>query len=113
MEFSSSGKIIFQSHSNDMHQSGDNGKGKFLSISEKDALDDLNTSKSFIGNATIFCYPFGHYNDKCVEILKKAGFELAFTTEYARVRPGQNPYELGRIRVSKGDSLQSFIQRVS
>ncbi|MBQ3409187.1 MAG: DUF5011 domain-containing protein [Clostridia bacterium] len=112
-EFSSSGKIIFQSHSNDMHQSGDNGKGKFLSISEKDALDDLNTSKSFIGNATVFCYPFGHYNDKCVEILKKAGFELAFTTEYARVRPGQNPYELSRIRMSKGDSLQSFIQRVS
>ena len=111
--YSSSGKIIFQSHSNAMHESGNNGKGKFLSISEKDALEDLNTSKSFIGNPTVFCYPFGHYNDKCVEILKKAGFELAFTTEYARTRPGQNPYELGRIRMSKGDSLKSFIQRVS
>lgn len=112
-EHSASGKVIFQSHSNDMHKSGDNGKGKFLSISEKDALEDLNASKTFIGNATVFCYPFGHYNDKCVDILKKAGFELAFTTEYARVRPGQNQYELGRIRMSKGDSLKSFIQRVS
>lgn len=112
-QYSSSGKIIFQSHSNAMHESGSNGKGKFLTMSEKDALDDLNASKSFIGNATVFCYPFGHYNDKCVEILKKAGFELAFTTEYARVRPGQNQYELGRIRMSKGDSIKSFIQRVS
>ena len=111
--FAESGKIIFQSHSNDMHSSGDNGKGKFLSISEDDAIADLNTSKSFIGNCTVFCYPFGHYNDKCVEILKKAGFNLAFTTDYSRVRPGNNPYELGRIRMSKGDSLKSFIQRVS
>lgn len=112
-QFSSSGKIIFQSHSNDMHQSGDNGKGKFLSISENDAIDDLNTSKTFIGNSTVFCYPFGDYNDKCVEILKKSGFNLGFTTEYARVRPGNNPYELGRIRMTKGDSLKTFIQRVS
>ena len=112
-QFSASGKINFQSHSNDMHSSGDNGKGKFLSISEDDAMADLNASKSFIGDCTVFCYPFGHYNDKCVETLKKAGFTLAFTTEYSRVRPGQKQYELGRIRMSKGDSLKTFIQRVS
>jgi len=112
-QYSASGKINFQSHSNDMHSSGDNGKGKFLSISEKDALDDLSTSKKFIGDCTIFCYPFGHYNDKCVETLKKAGFTLAFTTEFSRVRPGNNPYELGRIRMSKGISLDTFKQKVS
>ncbi len=108
-----SDKVIFQSHSHDMHKSGSNDKGRFLTMSEKDALDDLSSSKSFIGNATIFCYPFGHYNDKCVEILKKAEYNLAFTTEYARVRPGDNPYELGRIRMSKGDKIDSFIKRVS
>ena len=112
-QYSASGKIIFQSHSNAMHESGSNGKGKFLSLPEKDALDDLNKSKSFIGNSTVFCYPFGHYNDNCIELLKKAGFELAFTTEYSRVRPGQNQYALGRIRMSKGDSIKAFIQRVS
>ena len=54
------------------------------------------------------------YEDhKCVETLKKVGFTLAFTTEYSRVRPGQKQYELGRIRMSKGDSLKTFIQRVS
>lgn len=108
-----SDKIIFQSHSHDMHKSGSDNKGKFLTMSENDAINDLNTSKSFIGNATVFCYPFGHFNDKCVQALKKAEYLLAFTTEYARVRPGDNLYELSRIRMSKGDSLESFKKRVS
>lgn len=106
-------KIIFQSHSNDMHRAGSDGKGRFLTISEKEALDDLETSKTFIGDATVFCYPFGHFTKKCEEILKKAKYDLAFTTAYGRIRPGDNPYELSRIRMSKGDSLTSFIKRVS
>lgn len=108
-----SNKIIFQSHSHDMHKSGSDGKGKFLTMSENDALADLKTSKDFIGNATVFCYPFGHFNEKCEKILEKAGYNMAFTTAYGRVRPGDKPYELSRIRMSKGDSLDSFIKRVS
>ncbi|MBP3708189.1 MAG: DUF5011 domain-containing protein [Clostridia bacterium] len=106
-------KILFQSHSNDMHRSGNDGKGRFLTLSEEDALNDVKTSQSFIGNANIFCYPYGHYNDKCIEVLKKANFSLAFTTKYSRVRPGDNPYELGRIRMSDGDKIESFKKRVS
>lgn len=106
-------KILFESHSNDMHEAGSDGKGKFLTLSEEDALNDVKTSQSFIGNANIFCYPFGHYNDKCIEILKKANFSLAFTTEYSRVRPGDNSYKLSRIRMSDGDKLETFIKKVS
>lgn len=108
-----SNKVIFQSHSHDMHKAGSDGNGRFLTISEKDALDDLSTSKSFIGNSNVFCYPYGDYNDKCIEILKKSEFTLAFTTEYSRIRPGDNPYKLGRIRMSKEDSLESFKKKVS
>lgn len=107
-----SNKIIFESHSHDMHRAGSDGKGRFLTISEEDALADLATSKSFIGNATVFCYPFGHYNKKCEDILKKANYNLAFTTAYGRVRPGDNPYELSRIRMTKGDSISTFEKRV-
>ena len=106
-------KINFQSHSHDMHKSGSDGKGKFLTLSENDALADLKASKDFIGNATVFCYPFGHFNEKCEKTLEKAGYTMAFTTAYGRVRPGDKLYELSRIRMSKGDSLESFTKRVS
>ncbi|MBP3502442.1 MAG: DUF5011 domain-containing protein [Clostridia bacterium] len=108
-----SNKIIFESHSHDMHSSGSDGKGKFLTLSHDKAYSDVTTSKSFIGNSTVFCYPFGHYNDSCVQVLKDAGYNLAFTTKYGRVRPGDKPYELSRIRMSKGDSLKTFITKVS
>ncbi len=106
-------KIIFESHSNDMHKAGSDGKGAFLTMPEDDAYSDVTKSQSFIGNATIFCYPFGHYNDKCEKILKRANYNLAFTTTYGRVRPGDNVYELCRIRMTKGDTLNTFIKRVS
>ena len=60
----------------------------------------------------VFCYPFGHYNDACYKILKDSGYTLAFTTKYGRARPGDNCYALSRIRMSKGDSLKSFISKV-
>lgn len=108
-----SNKIIFGSHSNDMHRSGTDGKGRFLTLSHDEAYLDVTTSQSFIGNATVFCYPFGHYNDSCIQVLKDANYELAFTTAYGRVRPGDDLYKLSRIRMSKGDSLNAFIRKVS
>lgn len=108
-----SNKIIFESHSHDMHRAGTDGKGRILTLSYDEACKDVKTSQSFIGNATVFCYPFGHYNDACYKILKDSGYTLAFTTKYGRVRPGDNCYALSRIRMSKGDSLKSFISKVN
>lgn len=106
-------KIIFASHSNDMHKSGSNGNGAFLTMSHDDALADVKESKKIIGDTTVFSYPFGDYSDACEKILQEAGFELAFTKNYSRVRPGDNAYALGRIKISKGETLDTFIQRVS
>ena len=96
-----------------MHKSGSNGDGAFLTMSHDDALADVKESKKIIGDTTVFSYPFGDYSDSCEKILQEAGFELAFTKNYSRVRPGDNPYALGRIKISKGETIDSFMQRVS
>lgn len=106
-------KITFESHSHDLHKYGSNGNGAFLTISHDEALSDVKTSKEFLGKSTIFSYPYGQYSDACEKILQEAGYELALTKEYLRARPGDNPYEIGRIKIEKGISLDSFIQRVS
>ena len=105
----SSNKVQFQSHSHNMHIGGSDGKGKILTISHDAGVADLNQSKSIIGeNCTVFCYPFGHYNDNAIKILKDAGFKLAFTTKGGRVYKGSDKYALPRVRMSKGVSLSSF-----
>ncbi len=105
--------VDLQSHSHNMHIAGSDGKGAILTLSYEDACNDLNTSRSIIGeNCIVFCYPFGHFNDKAKQTLKDCKYTLAFTTKYGRVSPGMNCYELPRIRMSEGDSLQSFISKV-
>ncbi|MCI8482169.1 MAG: polysaccharide deacetylase family protein [Clostridia bacterium] len=103
-----SSHLDFQSHSHDMHRAGANGKGRFVNLSYKEALEDVTKSKNIIGNSTIFCYPFGHYNDNTIKVLKDAGYRLAFTTKGGRVYKGTNKFALPRVRMSKGISLSSF-----
>lgn len=104
--------LDFQSHSHDMHRAGDNGKGRFVNLSYKEALKDVTNSKNIIGNCTVFCYPFGHYNDNAIKILKDAGYKLAFTTQAGRVYPGQNKFALPRVRMSRGISMKAFEEAV-
>ncbi len=105
--------VDLQSHSHDMHKAGKDGKGAFLTMSYEDACTDLNTSRSILGNpCTVFCYPFGHFNENCKKILKDCNYSLAFTTAGGRVFPGSDVYELPRVRMSKGVSLNSFISKV-
>ncbi|MBO5478957.1 MAG: DUF5011 domain-containing protein [Clostridia bacterium] len=104
-----SSHLEFQSHSHDMHRAGANGKGRFVNISYEEAVKDVLESRKFIGdNCTIFCYPFGHYNDNAIKVLKDTGFKLAFTTKGGRVYKGANKYTLPRVRMSNGVSLSSF-----
>lgn len=107
-----SSHLDFESHSHDMHKAGANGKGRFVNLSYKEALEDVTKSKNIIGNCSVFCYPFGHYNDTAKKVLKDAGYKLAFTTKGGRVYPGQDQYALPRVRVSKGISLSAFKETV-
>lgn len=106
-------KVDFQSHSHNMHKAGKDGKGIFLTLSYNKAYEDVKKSQEIIGDATVFCYPFGHYNQTTKKILKEAGYILAFTTKGGRVYPGMDPYTLPRTRMSKGDSLNTFKERVN
>ncbi len=103
-----SSKLDFQSHSHDMHRAGANGKGRFVNLSYQDGIKDVTTSKNIIGNCTVFCYPFGHYNDTTKKVLKDAGYKLAFTTKNGRVYSGADKYQLPRVRMSKGITLSAF-----
>lgn len=74
--------ISYQSHSDSMHEGGANGKGVMLSWSFDKIVDDLKKSNQILGgDATIFCYPFGQYNDTDIRALKSSGYKLAFTTQ--------------------------------
>ncbi len=105
--------VIWESHSVNMHQAGANGKGRMVNWTHDQILEDLNKSSEMLGNANIFCYPFGHYNDTAISALKDSPFIMAFTVEGGRVKAGDDKYKLPRVRVSDGNSLEYFIRSIT
>ena len=102
--------LSFQSHSHDMHHGGGNigHGGIFTVMSHEDALADLKQSIEIVGNSDAFAYPYGDYNDSCVQAVKDAGFLCAVTTQQGRAKPGDNPLLLPRQRMSRNQSMESF-----
>lgn len=102
--------MTFQSHSYNMHRGGGNigHGGIFPVMNHDDAVADLQKSIKIGGNGDAFAYPYGDYNDSCVQAVKDADFKCAVTTEYGRAKPGDDPLLLPRIRMSMGQSLESF-----
>jgi peptidoglycan/xylan/chitin deacetylase (PgdA/CDA1 family) len=45
------------------------------------------------------CYPYGGYTDTVVDIAREAGYQQAVTTDFGRVRVGDDPMRLPRISI--------------
>jgi peptidoglycan/xylan/chitin deacetylase (PgdA/CDA1 family) len=65
--------------------------------------------KQFHVPVDFFCYPSGRFDAAAVAAVKAAGFRGATTTVEGLASRSNDPYELPRVRVDGGESLQSFI----
>lgn len=95
--------IEVHSHGHDIHNPGvcPGGQGGAIKCLEKSKLlEDLKSSKEKLNNTTYFCYPFYEYNDYSIEVLKEAGYTMAFGGQneggYTKVYPGINKYKIPR-----------------
>lgn len=110
--------VNYQSHSDDMHNAGSDGKGYMINWNYEDIVKDLKISKNKIENytknsCTVFCYPFGHYNDTAKKALKDSGYTFAFTTKGGRVKPQDDKFELSRIRINGNITIEQFKKAVN
>ena len=110
-EMKNTGYIRFHSHTDDMHQGGcgEQHGALILCINHEKGVNDLKTSVEKLGNADALAYPCGDTNDSAVSIVKEAGISLAFTTNYGKIKRGQDKYRLTRVRINDGISLSSYI----
>jgi len=65
---------------------------------------ELSKSKSVVESkikkqVRYFAYPNGDYNDNISNIVKKCGYDIAFTTEHGTISQLDNPYKLKRINI--------------
>ena len=98
--------IELHSHTHNMHrgtvESGGipDNRGMMQGVSVEKGVKDLKKSSEILGGSQYFAYPYGTHGGNAKEILRQAGFRLAFTTANGVVRRGDDPLQLRRLRVS-------------
>ncbi len=105
--------ILPRSHTNDMHRSGADGRGRMVNLSPEEIAADMETSAAAVGGVKeVMAYPFGHHDERSKEGVRRAGFEMARTIQHGYVRVGTDKLALPTIRIDYGTDvadLASFI----
>ena len=101
-----------RSHTNDMHQAGDNGKGRMVNWTADQIAADLNASAEILGVREVVAYPFGHYNDTAKQGVAQAGFEMARTIEPGYVKIGTDKLALPVVRINYGMGLDALVSKI-
>ena len=114
MQVAASSDIFeYASHTHDLHNTGTDGKTRFISVTVDQAQADFQLSQKRIQNKKLFAYPSGQYNTPLVNMLKSNGVDMAFTTVKGYVTQNSNPLLLNRITVYPDFNLNTFGSVVS
>lgn len=60
-----------------------------------------------------FCYPSGSYDDQVIAVLHSAHYWGAVTIHQGVVQSSEAPFELVRVRVHGGDSVERFVENLN
>lgn len=95
----SSPYLEIASHTHNMHTTGvcPTGQGGGINcLPESEILNDLKLSRETLNNTKAFCFPFYEYSDYSINLVKEAGFEMAFIGGSTKIKKGINPYKIPR-----------------
>ena len=109
--------LEIESHTNDMHNEGwcqgVTRGARMLCQTKEEVLTDLKKSIDIIGSKKAFCFPFYAYDDRTIELVKQAGFELAFIGGGYKANRNQDKWHVPRYQILKNTSLDTFANYVS
>ena len=103
--------VEFHSHGDKLHDVGvcPGGQGGAIKcLSKEKLLADLALSRQKLNGSKVFCYPFYEYNNYSIEVLKEAGFKLAFTGGEYSTTPESNKYKLPRYVITNNTSVEQL-----
>ncbi len=111
-----SSHIELHSHSDAMHTPGvcPDGQGGGIKCLPKDTiLADLKKTRDLLNQTTAFAYPFYEYNQRAIDLLKEAGFTMAFIGSRKKAYPGINKMLIPRYSIVSSYTMNEFIGIVS
>lgn len=104
-EIHNSGLVAFESHTL--------GHLMLTSLKPEEARREVFESKKILEEVlnkkvTVFAYPYGDFNDEIVNLVKEAGYKLAFSTRIGSDSHSSERFILKRVSVNGFDSFDVF-----
>lgn len=105
--------FIYEAHTFDLHFLSEETKaGKLMDVSAEELEADLRKNLEEIPTAISLAYPFGHYTEESIEVLKEVGFLLGFTTKTGYANMEDSNYEIKRFGLTEDVMMEDFIDYV-
>ncbi len=101
----------YQSHSYNFHFLT-NGKSYVIAKPYSEVKADLQRNKQDLPHSDSFAYPFGHYNNTTINILKELKYTNAMTTIPGYANIGDDPFQIKRFGIYQHTSFNEFKQIV-
>lgn len=100
----------YANHSDQFHMRTSVTISKIMESEDDEFAQDLDrcNATSILENRDVFAYPFGLYEDRNIDLLKKKGFQLAFTSQSGRNDKTTDPMLLKRNVIPYFLSLEGF-----
>lgn len=108
--------LELHSHTHDLHKVGvcPGGQGSPLKCIDRNTiLTDLKKSREILWGSTYFAYPLYEYNQYTIDLLKEAGFTMAFKGGMYKATQGIDKFLVPRITIHSTTSLNKFVQYIS
>jgi len=103
------------SHTHDLHVGGKcpGGQGSGLKcLDKKFLLADLKKSRDKLHGSEAFCYPFYEFNDYSTQVIKEAGFKMAFIGGMQKATKNTDLYHIPRISFNSSTTLNEYINYI-
>lgn len=103
--------IKFYSHGDNLHNKKEcpGGQGGAIKCWPKDKLlADLSLSRKKLGGVKAFCYPFYEYNNYSIEVLKEAGFTIAFKGGQKKATQNDDKFKIPRYELSRKTTIENL-----
>lgn len=102
----------YYAHTHNLHSLTPNNISFMIANKRDDVKADLSLNRKLLNNTTYFAYPFGQYTNDTINLVREAGFTMAYTTKRGYVTLGVNKLLIPRLGVEPNLPIKEFAKAI-
>lgn len=103
----------YANHTDTFHKRKNETTSMIMEASDEEFSCDLDKCNEFVQVKDVFAYPFGLFNERNIDLLRKKNFALAFTSKPGKNNRDTDPFYLHRNAVPYFMELEAFKNTVN